>query len=198
MEDCVRQFLAGQLEENMKLTVALALFSCVPIWAADTTPLSLKPGEWEYTVTMQMQGMPQATTAQMPQIPPDQLAKLPPDQRAKVEAALKQAGNMAAGKPMTTTNKNCVKKEDLTHFNPTGMSKTCKLTVTSSSASKFEAKSICDSPDNKTTATIVAEALSPDSMKFSVVSSGTANGQPMNMTVNGTGKWLSASCTDTK
>lgn len=182
----------------MKLTVALALFSCVPIWAADTTPLNLKPGEWEYTVTMQMQGMPQATTAQVPQISPEQLAKLPPEQRAKVEAALKQAGNMAAGKPMTTTNKNCVKQEDLTHFNPTSMAKSCKLTVTSSSASRFEAKSICDLPDNRTTGTIVAEALSPESMKFSVVSTGMANGQPMNMTLNGTGKWLSASCTEAK
>jgi hypothetical protein len=182
----------------MKLTLTLALFSCLPIWAADTTPLNLKPGEWEYTVTMQMQGMQQTPQAQIPQIPAEQLAKLPPEQRAKIEAALKQANNMAAGKPMTTTNKNCVKKEDLAHFNPSGMSKTCKFTVTSSSASKFEATSVCESPDNKTTGTVVAEALTPESMKFTVASSGTANGKPMNMTVNGTGKWLSPACTDSK
>jgi hypothetical protein len=187
------------LEETMKLGLALAFLSGVAVWAADLTPLNLKTGEWEYTVTMQMSGMPQmAAPAQMPQIPPETLAKLPPEQRAKIEAAMKQAGNMASGKPMTTTNRNCVKKEDLTNFNPGSMSKSCKLTVASSSGSRFEAKAVCDTPDMKTTGTIVAEALSSDSMKFTVTSTGTTNGQPMNMTVNGTGKWLGAACTDAK
>jgi hypothetical protein len=190
--------LAGGSEEIMKLTLALAFLSGAAAWAADPTPLDLKTGQWEYTVTMQMAGVPQASAAQMPQIPPDQLAKLPPEQRARVEAALKQAGNMAAGKPTTTTNKSCVKKEDLANFNPTSMAKSCKTTVSSSSRSKFEAKVDCDTPENKYTSTIVAEALSAESMKFRVVSSGTANGQPMNMTLNGTGKWLSATCTDSK
>jgi Protein of unknown function (DUF3617) len=186
------------MEETMKSTVALAFLSGIAVWAAEPTALNLKPGEWEYTVTMQMSGAPQANVAQIPQIPPEQLAKLPPEQRAKVEAALKQAGNMAAGKPMTTTNKSCVKKEDLTNFNPTGMSKSCKVSVSNSSSSRFEAKTICDTPDMKSTGTIVAEALSSESMKFTVASSGSTNGQPMNMTVNGTGKWLSATCTDSK
>jgi len=190
--------LGGQSEEIMKLTLALAFLSGAAVWAADPTPLDLKTGQWEYTVTMQMAGMPQASATQMPQIPPEQLAKLPPDQRAKVEAALKQAGNMAAGKPSTTTNKSCVKKEDLTNFNPGGMAKSCKTTVSNSSGSKFEAKVDCDLPDNKSTSTVVAEALSSESMTFKVMSSGTASGRPMNMTLNGAGKWLGATCTDSK
>jgi hypothetical protein len=133
---------------------------------------------------------------QMPQIPPDQLAKLPPEQRAKIEAMVNNASNMASGKP--TVNRRCLKKEDLANFNPNSMSKTCKTTITSSSGTRFEAKVECDDPDNKTTSTIVAEALSEDSMKFTMVSSGTDNGHPMNMTISGTGKWLSAACTDTK
>jgi hypothetical protein len=183
---------------TVKLILALAFLSSAPIWAADPTVLDIKTGEWEYTVSVQMAGMPQANAAQMPQIPAEQLAKLPPEQRAKIEAALKQAGNMAAGKPMTNTSKNCVKKEDLTNFNPGGMSKSCKVNVSNSSHSKFEAKVMCDSPDMKTNGTIVAEALTPESMKFTVVSNGTSNGQPMNMTINGTGKWLTAACTDSK
>jgi hypothetical protein len=179
----------------MKLCFALAIAAGTLVWAAEPTPLNVKTGEWEYSVTMKMAGMPQMPQ-QMPQIPADQLAKLPPDQRAKIEAALKNAGNMAGGKPMI--NRHCVKKDDLTHFNPTGMAKSCKMTVTDSSGSKFEGKVVCDDPDNKTTSTVVAEALSPESMKFSMVSSGTANGHPMNMTVNGTGKWLGEACTDSK
>jgi hypothetical protein len=179
----------------MKVVFVLALAGAGLVRAADPTPLNLKVGEWEYSVTMKMGGMPQMPQ-QMPQIPPDQLAKLPPDQRARVEAAMKNAGNMAAGKP--TVNKRCLKKEDLANFNPSSMAKSCKTTVTGSSGSKFEAKVECNDPDNKTTSTIVAEALSAESMKFSMVTSGTADGHPLNMTINGTGKWLSAACSDTK
>jgi hypothetical protein len=183
----------------MKLSLAFALLAGTAVWAADPTPLDLKTGEWEYTVTMQMTGMPQQSAQQMPQIPPEQLAKMPPETRAKVEAAMKQAGNMAAGKPTTSTNKNCVKKEDLVKLNPlANADKSCKMTVVNSSRSKLEAKMDCDTPDNKTTSTVTLEALSSESSKFSVVSTGTSNGQPMNMTVNGTGKWLSATCTETK
>jgi hypothetical protein len=176
----------------MKLSVAVAFAAGTLVQAAEPTPLDLKAGEWEYSVTMKMAGMPQM--AQMPQIPADKLAQMPPEQRAKIEAMLKNAGNMASGKPMI--NKHCVKKEDLTNFNPTGMSKTCKMTVVGSSGSKFEAKVVCDEPDNKTTSTIVAEAQGPESMKFTVTSTGTNHGKPVDMNINGTGKWLSAACTD--
>ncbi len=179
----------------MKLALALALVACPLVRASDPTPLNLKTGEWEYSVTMQMTGMPQMPQ-KMPQIPPEQLAKLPPDQRARVEAAMKNAGNIGSGKPMV--NRRCVKQEDLTHFNPTGLAKSCKTSVTSSSGSKFEAKVDCDDANNKSTSTIVAETPSSDTMKFTVVSSGTTNGHPMNMTINGTGKWLSDACTDSK
>ena len=61
----------------MKLVFALALVGADLVRAADPTPLNLKAGEWEYSVTMKMTGMPQMPQ-QMPQIPPEQLAKLPP------------------------------------------------------------------------------------------------------------------------
>lgn len=182
----------------MKLVFAIALVGAGLVRAADPTPLNLKVGEWEYSVTMKMEGMPQMSSQmpQMPQIPPDQLAKLPPEQRARIEAAMKNAGNLAGGKP--TVSKHCVKKEDLTNFNPSGMARSCKTTVIGSSGSKFEAKVECNDPDNKTTSTIVAEALGAESMKFSMVTSGTDDGHPMNMTINGTGKWIGAACSDTK
>ena len=182
----------------MKPALTLAFFAVPALWAADAVSLDIKPGQWEYTVTVQMNGMSHGAPTQMPLIPPEQLAKLPPEQRAKVEAALKQAGNMASGRPVTHTNKSCVKKEDLLNFNPTDLPKSCKLTVTNSTRSKFEGKAVCDTADNKTTSTIVAESLNSESMKFTVASNGTADGQPVNMTINGTGKWLSAACTDSK
>lgn len=180
----------------MRLGFAVGLVAVATVWAVDPTPLDMKTGEWEFTTTMQMTGgMPAGAATQMPTIPPDVLAKMPPDQRAKAEAAMAQAGNMAAGKPMTTTGRNCVNKEDLTNFNPTGTdNRSCKITVVSSSRSHMELKTVCDSPENKSTGTITVDATSPESNKFSVVSQGTVNGRPMNMKVTGTGKWVSATC----
>jgi hypothetical protein len=184
----------------MKFSIALTLLAASAAWAADPTPLDLKTGEWEYTVTMQMTGMAQpAAGKQMPQLTPDQLARIPADQRAKVEAMMKQGSDIAAGKPTTTTNKNCVKKEDLAKLNPMrNDDKSCKMTVLNSSRGKLEAKVDCDSPENKTTSTVTVESLSSESSKFNVVSNGTSNGRPISMNINGTGKWLGATCTDAK
>jgi hypothetical protein len=181
-----------------KLSLACALFGNAMAWAADTVPMDVKTGEWEYTVTTQMNGLPQSG-GQMPSIPPEQLAKMPPEQRAKVEAALKQAGAMASGKPMTTTSKNCIRKEDLAKMTPKGTrEQSCKTTVISSSHNKQEIKMDCESNGGKQTGTVVVEALSPESTKFSFQMSSNQSGQAMNMTVNGTSKWLGATCTDAK
>jgi hypothetical protein len=182
----------------MKLSLAFALLAGTAAWAADPVPMDIKTGQWEYTVTTQMSGMPQAAAGkQMPQIPPEQLAKLPPEQRAKIEAMMKQASGMASGQPTTTTTKSCVKKEDLAKLNPSGnRDQSCKMTVTNSSRSKQEIHMDCESNGNKQTGTMVIEAQSSESMKFNLQVAATNNGQPMNMTINGTSKWLGATCTE--
>ncbi len=184
--------------KGMKVSLALAFFGGVMAWATDTVPMEVKTGEWEYTVTTQMSGMG-LSGGQMPSIPPEQLAKMPPEQRAKVEAALKQAGAMASGKPTTTTNKSCIRKEDLVNMIPKGTrQQSCKTTVVSSSRSKQELKMDCESDGSKQTGTVVVEALSADSTKFSFQMTSNQNGHAMNMTINGTSKWLGPTCTDTK
>jgi hypothetical protein len=174
--------------------LALALSGGTLAWAADPVPMDVKTGEWEYTVTTQMTGL-----QQMPSIPPEQLAKMPPDQRAKIEAALQRAGAMSSGKPMTTTSKNCIKKEDLAKMIPNGnKDQSCKVTLVSSSHNKQELKMDCDSNGGKQTGTVVVEALSPESTKFNLQIASNQDGHAMNMTVNGTSKWLGATCTDSK
>jgi hypothetical protein len=175
----------------MKLSLALAFLAGATAWAADLVPMDVKTGQWEATVTMQMPGMPQGRG--MPQLTPEQLAQIPAAQRAQVEAAIKQAG----GGPRTTTSKNCVKKEDLTKL-PLNPDQTCKMTVTSSSSSKQEIHMDCDRNGNKQTATMVIERVSSESLKFSILASGADNGKSMNMSISGTSKWLSATCTDSK
>jgi len=187
--------------QGMKRSLGLAfvLLGGAIAWAADTVPLEVKTGEWEYTVTTQMTGLPQFSQQQMPAIPPEQLAKMPPDQRAKVEAAMKRAGSMAGGKPSTTTSKNCIKKEDLAKMIPaTTRDQSCKTTIVSSSRTRQELKMDCDSNGGKQAGTVVVEALSSESTKFNFQMASTQDGHAMNMMVSGTSKWLGAACTDSK
>lgn len=180
-----------------KSFVAVALLTGSIAWAADTVPLDVKTGEWEYTVTTQMTGLPQSQ--QMPSIPPDQLAKIPPDQRARIEAAMKRAGAMASGKSITTTSKSCIKKEDLAKMIPNGnRDQSCMITLVSSSHNKQELKMDCEQNGARQTGTVVVEALSPESTKFNLQVASNQDGHAMNMTVDGTSKWLGATCTDNK
>jgi len=68
---------------------SIIVFSAVALWAVDSiTPLNVKEGLWEMTVTHSMTGMPAA-----PNLPPDALAKLPPDQRARIEVMMNGSNN---------------------------------------------------------------------------------------------------------
>jgi len=179
----------------MKLCFVFAFLACGAAWAADPIPMNVKTGQWEATVTSQISGL--QSGRQMPQIPPEQLAKLPPEQRARIEAAMKMAG----GAPTTTVSKSCITKEDLLKLNPNNndRNQNCKTTLVSSSGTKQELTVACESNGGKQNGTITVEALSSDSMKFSVQMTATNNGRPaMNMTINGTSKWLGAACSDAK
>lgn len=93
------------------IVVAVALAMAAPVLVAQDkiTPLNVKTGQWQSTTTI-------AVTGTMG-IPPELEAKLTPEQRARMEAAQKQSGT---GQPHTTTNKGCLKEEDLTRnpFDP--------------------------------------------------------------------------------
>src|ERR1700686_5486956 len=94
---------ARRVPMQTKLLLCLILFSSLTFWAADKiTPLNIKEGLWEMTVTHSMTGMPA--------IPPDTLAKMPPEHRARVEAAMKQSG---MGGPTADVHKECVTREKL-------------------------------------------------------------------------------------
>jgi hypothetical protein len=186
--------------QDMKHFLAVVIFGGAVAWAADIVPLDVKTGQWEYTVTTQMSGMPQSDQQfQMPSIPPEQLAKMSPEQRAKFEAAMKQVGAMASGKPTTNTSKSCIRKEDLAKMIPNGnKDQSCKVALVSSSHAKQELKMDCDSNGAKQTGSVVVEALSSESTKFTLKMASNQDGHPMNMTISGTSKWLGATCPDAK
>lgn len=70
--------------QGTKVFLGLALLGSTIAWAADTVPLDVKTGEWEYTVTTQMTGMPQSAQ-QMPTIPPSNSPKYRPSSAPRLK-----------------------------------------------------------------------------------------------------------------
>jgi len=178
-----------------KLLLCLIIFSSLTFWAADKiTPLNIKEGLWEMTVTHSMTGMPA--------IPPDTLAKMPPEQRARVEAAMKQSG---MGGPTADVHKECVTREKLDKqlaFDENrkdkdrDQDKDCARTIVSATGSKLEIKFHCE--QSSTDGTLLLEAASSDSVKGSMHSVTNSRGRNMNMDFTFSSRYLGPVCGDVK
>ena len=158
--------------------------------AADFTPLGLKPGLWESTVTMKF-GSPMAS------IPPEQraqmeaaMANMPPARRAQMEA-------MLAGRGQPTVTKVCLTKESMSRALDFGAQqrKNCQVKVVSSSSTSQQVEMECAMDNNKLTGTMTFEALSPVSGRATIQMS--QDGVPkMSMIVNT--RYLGSDCGDVK
>ena len=172
----------------MKTANLVALFVCAGsvLRAADTlTPLDVKLGQWESSMTMETTGLPP--------IPTEVLDRLPPEQRAKMEERLK--ANASKG-PRTTVHKSCLKKEDLDKALSFGNEeKSCTRTIVTSSRSKQEIHMECTVGGGKQSGTIRIEAVNSENVKGSTEMTMTGAGRTMNMNSTFTAKWLGPTCT---
>ncbi len=153
------------------------------------TPLNVKLGLWETTVTTTMSGMPA--------IPDSALAQMPPEQRAKIQQMI-EAQN---GKPMTT--KSCLTKDKLQNSNPFQKApQGCTYTVLSSTASKMEVKMECVRNGMTVSSNIMVTASDSENVKGTVhMNTDSSNGSAANsmkMDATFTSKWAGASCGDVK
>ena len=172
-----------------KLFLAPIVLCSLTFWAADNiTPLNVKEGLWEVTVTHSMTGM-----RAMPNIPPDALANMPPEQRARMEALMK-------GTPTTDVRKECVTKEKLEKnmaFSNNRMD--CTRTVLTSTGHKLEMKVHCEEKQSSTDAQFLIEAIGSDSVKgTNHMVSNTASGHTMTMDFTFSSKYLGPACGDIK
>jgi hypothetical protein len=183
----------NQIEQNRsvpmaKFLLALVVFSSLTLWAADNiTPLNVKEGLWEMTVTHSMSGMPA-----MPDIPPDVLAKMPPEQRARMEAMMK-------GGPSTDVRKECITKEKIEKHSAFSNNRgDCTRTVVNSTGSKLEVKIHCEEKQASTDGTLVLETVGSDHVKGTMQAVTNANGHTMNMNFTFSSKYLGPACGDVK
>jgi Protein of unknown function (DUF3617) len=169
---------------SIKPSIAFVLI-CAGAWAADYTPLEVKTGVWESTITTQTSGLPQ--------IPDSILSKMSADQRSKMEAAMKGRGG---GQPAAATHRYCVKKEDLTKplFEQSD-NRTCKTKLVDSSSSKREIQIDCEAPQGKGNGTILIEARDSENVKITSRMTIRAGANTMTSNATGTAKWIGATCT---
>jgi len=173
----------------LKTTILVALVvSAGPfLRAADTiTPLDVKLGQWESSMTMETSGLPP--------IPPELLDRLPPEQRAKMEERLK--ANASKG-PRTTTHKSCLKKEDLDKALSFGNDqKNCTRNIVTSNRSKQEIRMECTAGGGKQSGTIRVEAVNSENVKGSTEMTMSGAGRTMNMNSTFSAKWLGPTCSE--
>ena len=164
-----------------------ALF-CATVWAADFTPLNVKTGEWEVTVSGQ-------STGQLP-IPQAMLDKLTPEQRAKMEAVMKARGGGLGARP--TVRKSCLRKEKLDKpFGDDEERKSCKQTIVTSSATKQEIHLECAQGGGQQTGTFKLEAVDSGTVKGVMQMTASNEGRSMNMNYDFSAKWLGPVCSET-
>lgn len=169
---------------RISFPLAPALF-CATAWAAQTTPLNVKTGEWESTSTNE-------TSGQLP-VPQEMLDKMTPEQRAKMEAAMKARGMQG---PRTTVYKHCVKKEDLDKPFAKNDEKACKQTILTSSATRQEVHMECEMGGGKQVGTLKLEALDSSTVKGSMQMTASNGGRTMNINSTFSAKWLGPTCTE--
>lgn len=165
----------------MKRRIVMGTMLLLPLIAAasDFTPLAMKPGLWEATITSKVQ------------LPEEMLSKLPPQARAQMESAMAGRG----GQP--TVVKSCLTKESLSRALDFGSDakKTCQYKLVSSSASRQEAEVECTSDRGKVIGKMSFEALSPESGRVTMQMT-QDGGTKVSITVNT--KYLSPDCGDVK
>lgn len=166
-------------------SLAAALF-CATAWAADTTPLNVKPGEWETTITSESAG-------QLP-IPQELFDKMTPEQRAKMEAMMK-----ARDTPRSNVHKQCVRKEDLQKpFGNDEERKSCKQTIVTSSPTKQEIHMDCEIGGGKQSGTLKLEAVDSGNVKGTMEMTASNGGRTMNMNSAFSAKWVGPACSESK
>ncbi|MGH9360170.1 MAG: DUF3617 domain-containing protein [Terriglobia bacterium] len=168
-------------------SIAVGLGAAVLLAAGGITPLHVKTGLWETSMTSSASGQLA--------LPPEAVARLTPEQRTKLEAAM---GAMASHAPKADTSQHCVTQEELTKdpFTDKGQNRKwkCDETVIKSTGSELALHEVCGEGTSKWDAHISMQAVDSEHTKGAVLADITMGGRTMHQNMNFTSKWIGASC----
>lgn len=176
-----------KLRKRMSVVPSLLAFCAIPVLAATTVQLNVKPGLWETTSTTHLEGS---------MIPESTLEKLPPEQRQRMEAAIAEAQ-----KPHTA--QKCLSRDSLMKDFANSSSKDCKWEFVTNTPSTLEYRGACNRPDSNGSESsqimVHLKAINPELVKGRMQFSVSRNDKPV---TSGSGiiesKWLGSSCGSVK
>jgi Protein of unknown function (DUF3617) len=157
---------------------------------------SMKAGLWEHKFDIKSKdGQAEKALGQMQK----HLAEMPPEQRKKIEDMMASKGIQMGSNASTV--KICLSKEQAQDFKiPQSQNDDCKQEVIHKSDKSIKMKFVCLDKNSKPQTTGEAEITLKDSTHY--VGAGVINTTRMDkketMTINQSGKWLSADCGDIK
>jgi hypothetical protein len=168
------------------------LFAAVCLWATvlmaggKITPLNVKTGLWQNTVTTTVTGGLG--------MPPEVIARLTPEQRARYEAAMK---NHANGTPRTRTTKSCLTRKKLSEdpfADQNRENMKCKETVIKSTGSDLEVREQCAEGTSNGDVHMKFHAIDSEHVVGNGETTATMGGRTMHSTMKMDFKWVGASC----
>jgi hypothetical protein len=164
-----------------RMLLVLTFAAGFAAWAADYHPLDIKPGQWETTITTDMNGPPP--------VPPEVLARLTPEQRAKIEERTKSLSGR------TTTHKGCLTKEKLDKPQLFGNEqKSCTYNIKTSTSNAQEIQVECANEKMKSNGTVRIQALDSENVKASVHMTMTFGDKTSEINSSWTSKWVGETC----
>lgn len=158
-----------------KPTVVMLLLGLLPMSASAE---EVREGRWQYTSTMQMEGMPA-----MPQMP--QGMQLPPG--VQLPQGMKSL-NMGPG-GMSSTYESCITKDKLVPQDQ-ARERDCKISDMKRNGNRISWTASCTMPDGGTAESVGEGSYNGDSSQMVVKTKASHQGHAMNMTMNISGKYL--------
>jgi hypothetical protein len=168
---------------------ATAIAALAAVTAASAQ--NLKPGLWELNNKMtSSSGQMEQAMAQAQA----QMAKMPPEQRKKMEEMMaKQGVGMSTGSGGGMSVKICMTKEMVERNEmPTQNQGDCKTTTTPRSGNSMKMSFVCTNPPSSGEGEFTYVSSEAYTSKMTTVTQ--VQGKPEKMTMDASGKWLSADC----
>ena len=175
----------------MKAITSVAALALVTMaLVAQAQPRTLKPGLWEISNKMQSGSgeMEKAMAAAQ-----KQMAAMPPEQRKMMQDMMaKQGVSLGAGGAGSMSVKICMTKEMIERDEIATQEGDCKTTRAPWVGNSMKMSFVCTRPPSKGDGQVTI--ISPQAYTMQMTLDTTASGKPERVTMNNTGKWLSAEC----
>jgi len=151
---------------------------------------TLKPGLWEINNKMQSgSGQLEKGMAEMQQ----QMATMPPEQRKMMQDMMaKQGVSMSPGAGGAMAIKICMTKEMVERNELPAQHGDCKTTTSPRTGNSMKMSFVCTQPPSSGEGQFTF--VSPEAYTMKMAMKSTVQGKPETMTMDGSGKWLSADC----